>query len=83
MSVRRPLYERPVARGISGSSAVGQEPLGWCVSGTAITVQTCANGFRPTGTVASCLPVGSVPEAGNCIVGNLVSWGCASGGTFS
>lgn len=74
----RRLYKPPRARALSASSVSGQEPLGICSDGSALTFGECAYGDSPAG--GACSPSGLLPTLGYCSEGNNAVEGCTSGG---
>ena len=83
MNNKKHRYVRPQARDLSAMSVSGQGcatgdgvigPMGQCITGTALTSDTCAGGSTPPG--GNCAPTGGQPQQGYCDVGGLATEGC-------
>jgi hypothetical protein len=79
---KRPTYEPPRARDLSGSSVSGfPVPQGLCVPGGALVYTTpCSSGTGPLEDPATCAPQGLGPQYSGCNVGTDAAQGCISGG---
>jgi len=78
----KPIYEKPRAVFLSGLSAAGQTPLGFCLDGSAPVSQTCSDGLAVS-QPDTCSPVGVLPDMGNCNAGGTVVSGCIAGSLHS
>lgn len=77
---RKPLYEPPFFRDLSGISASGANvtPMGMCSGGGGLESEFCETGDGPEG--GECSPNGVGPSYGYCDSGNDAVEGCSSGG---
>ena len=79
---KRPIYDPPRARDISGASVSGfPVPQGLCVAGTVLQYDTpCKDGAGPMEATDYCAPTGLGPQFSQCAAGTDAAQGCISGG---
>ena len=77
---KRPIYEPPWARDLSGSSVSvhGIRPLGICGPTGNTPYESCSTG--PGFTTGACYPNGLQPEQPSCSGGSSALVGCLAGG---
>lgn len=73
------LYKPPTARDLSGSSASGMIPMGFCADGTEPAINTCTDGFIPKQDQAHCAPTGLTATYAGCAGGTNVISVCEIG----
>ena len=74
------LYQRPIARDLSGFAVDGAKPKGACISGSTITNNTCLNGVRVAPGDNNCVQGAGVGSA-ECAGGGVGVTGCFTGST--